>query len=222
MPSAVIGEDGREGPRTGSLRRRSADGRAHATAGRNARARCAQASTRRRLRRARVRLLRLDHRRGLALRRPVRVVSRRPGSDHLVADRRQRDDAARPDPCRAREHVPRRRGQRSVPALRLRKRRRLHERLGRVPRRGDGGADHGRGHASVRVELRLIADHRLGRTAGADGPGLRCRGGAAAALRHDQRPGCALARRDEQARRLLEDLRPGSDRRGAARHLRAS
>ena len=57
---------------------------------------------------------------------------------------------------------------------------RLHEWLDRVSRRRDRRADHGRSHAPVHVELRLLAHDRLGRPAGADCPGLLRRGNPAA------------------------------------------
>ena len=74
-----------------------------------------------------------------------------------------RDDAARPYPCRARRRVSRGRRQCEVSALRIRQADRLHGRVGRLPRRGDRRADHGRGGAAVHVELHPLADDGLGR-----------------------------------------------------------
>ena len=62
-------------------------------------------------------------------------------------------------------------GNARFPSSRLREADRLHERLGRIPGRRDRGADHGRGHPPVRVELRLLADDGLGRAASADTQG---------------------------------------------------
>ena len=207
------------GPTKSRAVKGSSDGRASASVGCRTRARRAQAPTGCRLLRALVRLRGVDHRRRLALQRPLCVFARRTRRDHLLVARRRSGDASRPYVRGAWWHVPGGRWQRAVPAVRVRRSDRLHQRVGRVPRLRHRCPDHGRGDAALRVELRLLDHHRLGRPAGADRPGLCRRGDPAARLLHDQRHGRAVARRNQHARRLVEALDPGRDSRRAHREF---
>jgi hypothetical protein len=97
----------------------------------------------------------LDHRIGLALRRPGGPDRRRAGGDHLLGDRRGGHLDPRPRPRRARRHVPRLRRVRSVPALCIRRCRGRIVRVVLVPAGRDRGADRGRGRHRVRRPLQL-------------------------------------------------------------------
>jgi hypothetical protein len=160
---------------------------------------------------------RLDHRIGLAVRRPGGARDRGPGGDHLVGDRRGGDPAARARPRRARRDVSRRRRHRALPALRVRWRRRGLVRVVLVAAGRHRGADRGDGRHPVRPALlvRERLDEGQRRSERPDGERDRRRGRADGGLHGDQLPQRPQAREHEQRRDLVEGLHPGAHHRRA-------
>jgi hypothetical protein len=128
--------------------------------------------------RADVRLARVDHRVGVALRCPVRLTDRGARCDNRVGSRRLGDAATGARPRRAREHVPGGGGFGPLSSLLLREHRRVRDRVDIVGRDLRSGAHPGPGHAAVSQPLLPVAHLHDGRRDSPDGAGHRSGRGA--------------------------------------------
>ncbi len=153
----------------------------------------------------------VDHRLRVAVRAAGGARGRRAVRDDQLGDRRPDDRGPGPGPRRARGHVPGLRWHRSVPPLRLRRRRRRVVRVVLLAPGGHGRADRGAGHADLhgRLQLGLGLDrpgderaerHRHPRVGHLDG-----------GLHGGELPGSAAAGGREQRDHLVEDRDPPAD-----------